>query len=95
MNKSANGWSIYIIEASDTSFYTGITTDVERRFQQHLHGRRGARYFNGRHPLEVVYREDGHTRSSASRREAEIKKLTRAQKRGLIEAARGAERSRA
>ena len=95
MNKSADGWSIYIIEASDTSLYTGITTDVERRFQQHLQGRRGARYFNGRRPLEVVYREDGHSRSSASRREAEIKKLTRAQKRDLIEAARRGGRSRA
>ena len=95
MNKSADGWSIYIIEASDASLYTGITTDVERRFRQHLLGRGGAKYFGGRDPLEVVYREDGHSRSSASRREAEIKKLTRAQKRDLIDAARCRARARA
>lgn len=88
MNKSADCWSIYIIEASDASLYTGITTDVERRFEEHLNGLKGAKYFNGRRPLGVVYREDGHSRSSASRREAEIKKLSRAQKKALITAAR-------
>ncbi|MGB5329128.1 MAG: GIY-YIG nuclease family protein [Gammaproteobacteria bacterium] len=77
-------WSLYIIEASDSSFYTGITTDVERRFEEHLQCRKGAKYFNGRSPIKVVYREDGHTRSSASRREAEIKKLSRSDKESLI-----------
>ena len=79
-------WSLYIIEASDSSFYTGITTDVERRFEEHLQCRKGAKYFNGRSPVKVVYREDGHTRSSASRREAEIKKLSRSEKKSLIAA---------
>jgi putative endonuclease len=77
-------WSLYIIEASDASFYTGITTDVERRFEEHLQCRKGAKYFNGRKPICIVYREDGHSRSSASRREAEIKKLTRGEKVSLI-----------
>ena len=79
-------WSLYIIEASDSSLYTGITTDVERRFEEHLQCRKGAKYFNGRSPIRVVYREDGHTRSSASRREAEIKKLSRGEKKSLIAA---------
>jgi len=77
-------WSLYIIEASDASLYTGITTDVERRFEEHLNCQKGAKYFNGRTPVRVVYREDGHTRSSASRREMEIKKLSRRQKQNLI-----------
>lgn len=77
-------WSLYIIEASDRSFYTGITTDVERRFEEHLQCRKGAKYFSGRKPISVVYREDGHSRSSASRREAEIKKLPRSAKESLI-----------
>lgn len=77
-------WSLYIIEASDKSFYTGITTDVERRFGEHLQCRKGAKYFNGRKPLGVVYREDGHSRSSAGKREAEIKKLSRSAKELLI-----------
>ncbi|MCP4979936.1 MAG: GIY-YIG nuclease family protein [Gammaproteobacteria bacterium] len=84
MNAPSENWSLYIIEASDASLYTGITTDVERRFDEHLNCQKGAKYFNGRRPLRVVYREEGHTRSSASRREAEIKKLTRSEKQNLI-----------
>ncbi len=83
--KAANpNWWIYIIEASDASLYTGITTDVERRFEEHLNCQKGAKYFNGRTPVRVVYREDGHTRSSASRRETEIKKLSRQEKKNLV-----------
>jgi putative endonuclease len=73
-------WSLYIIESDDNSYYTGITTDVERRFTEHSNGPLGAKFFNGRKPVKVVYQEDGHTRSSASKREAEIKKLSRLQK---------------
>ena len=82
-------WSVYIIEANDHSYYTGITTDVERRFEQHKSGPLGAKFFNGRTPLKVIYREDGHTRSSASKREIEIKKLTRLQKQALLAARTG------
>jgi len=77
-------WHVYIIESYDQSFYTGITTDIDRRFEQHAEGK-GAKYFNGRNPVKVVFREDGHTRSSASKREAEIKKLTKKDKIKLIE----------
>jgi len=84
MAEATENWSLYIIEASDASLYTGITTDIERRFDEHSQGPRGARYFNGRNPLRIVYREDGHSRSSASRREAEIKKLSRGAKQQLI-----------
>lgn len=84
MKAVTGNWSLYIIEASDASLYTGIATDVERRFDEHLHCLKGAKYFNGRSPVRVVYREDGHTRSSASRREMEIKKLSRREKQDLI-----------
>lgn len=72
-------WQVYIIRCSDNSFYTGITTDIERRFRQHREGK-GARYFRGRNPLEVIYLENGHTRSTAAKREAAIKGLSRAEK---------------
>ena len=84
MTASTNNWCLYIIEANDASLYTGITTDVERRFNEHLSGVRGARYFNGRRPVRILYREDGHSRASASRREAAIKKLSRHAKQCLI-----------
>ena len=86
MTDVADNWSLYIIEASDRSLYTGVTTDIERRFTEHLTGSRGARFFGGRQPVRVVYREHGHTRSSACRREAEIKKLSRNDKLRLIAA---------
>ena len=80
----AKNWLVYIIRASDDSFYTGVTTDLERRFAEHADGKRGARFFNGRKPLEVIYTETGHSRSSACQREAEIKRMSRAQKNQLI-----------
>ena len=77
-------WSVYMILASDQSLYTGITTNMERRWQQHSSGKGGARFFRGRSPLALAYFETGHDRSSASRREIEIKKLTRPQKECLL-----------
>ncbi|WBA88329.1 GIY-YIG nuclease family protein [Endozoicomonas sp. GU-1] len=77
-------WSVYIILASDSSLYTGITTDIERRWRQHCGTVGGARYFRGRKPQQLVYLEGNHDRSSASRREAAIKKLTRPQKLSLL-----------
>jgi len=77
-------WQVYIILCTDDSLYTGITTDIERRLRQHDGQRQGARYFRGRRPQRLVYLEGGHSRSSASRREAAIKKLNRAQKCSLI-----------
>jgi putative endonuclease len=77
-------WYVYIIRASDESLYTGITTDVQRRFDEHRGTEKGARYFRGRQPLEIVYRENHPDRSSALRREADIKKLPRNQKLKLI-----------
>jgi putative endonuclease len=76
-------WQVYMIRCSDATLYTGITNNLRRRWQQHA-GQRGARYFRGRTPVEIVYLEPGHDRSSASRREADIKKLQRADKERLI-----------
>ena len=76
-------WTVYIIRASDNSLYTGITTDITRRFQQHQEGA-GAKYFHaGRQPEQVVYLEQLEDRSAASKREAHIKKLSRQEKLAL------------
>jgi putative endonuclease len=84
MHSVSMDWTVYIIRCDDNSLYTGITTELERRFQEHLNHPRGAKYFNGRKPLEVVYSENDHTRSSALQREAAIKKLSRDEKLRLI-----------
>ena len=79
-------WQVYMILCTDDSLYTGITTDVERRFAQHLDGT-GAKYFRGHTPLRIVYLEGGHDRSSPSSREAAIKKLRPVDKWRLLGAA--------
>ena len=76
-------WHVYIIICSDSSLYTGITTDLARRFQQHADGH-GAKYFRSRQPLRVVYLEGNHTRSTAGKRELQIKQMTRVDKCILI-----------
>ena len=81
-----SAWLVYILLCSDDSFYTGITNNLERRVAQHA-AKTGAKYFRGRQPRKVVYLERGHDRSSASRREAEIKKLSRRAKVELIDSA--------
>lgn len=72
-----------MILCSDNSLYTGISTDVARRFRQHA-AQKGAKYFRTRQPLELVFVEDGHNRSSASQREAQIKTMKRDQKLQMI-----------
>ena len=77
-------WFVYIIESTDGSLYTGVTTDIDRRFGEHRDKRTGARFFRGRKPLRVVYSENHPDRSSAQKREADIKKLKRKEKLELI-----------
>ena len=77
-------WYVYIIRASDHTLYTGITTDLKRRLTEHQTGKAGAKYFRGRTAVAMVFTEPSNTRSSASKREAEIKKLTRSEKLRLI-----------
>ena len=72
-----------MILCSDNSLYTGISTDVARRFRQHA-TQKGAKYFRSRQPLELVFVEDGHNRSSASQREAKIKTMKRDEKLQMI-----------
>jgi putative endonuclease len=81
-------WTVYIIEASDSSLYTGISTDPQRRLREHRSATRGARFFRGREPRSLLYLEPGHTRSSACCREAEIKRWPRERKLALIASTR-------
>jgi putative endonuclease len=81
--EATTNWVVYIILCSDSSLYTGITNDLPRRFRQHF-DRQGAKYFRARKPEKVVYVEDGHNRSTASKREFEIKRLKPAEKLLLV-----------
>ncbi len=79
----ATGWWLYMIETKKGRLYTGITTDVQRRFEQHRSGK-GAKFFRTDGPLKLVYQACFPDRSSATREETRIKKLTRVQKLSLI-----------
>ncbi len=83
LDSKVSDWLVYIILCSDNTLYTGITNNIERRMQQHA-SQQGAKYFRGRRPRQLVHLEDGHDRSSASQREAAIKKLKRVDKDVLI-----------
>jgi len=76
---------IYIVECSDNTLYTGITTDVHRRIREHNGSNKGAKYTKLRRPVKLVYQEESTDRSSASKREYAIKKLTREEKLELID----------
>ena len=77
-------WFVYILRCVDDTLYTGITTDVARRIDEHNAGKApGARYTRGRRPVELAYAEAAASRSAASRREAAIKQLDRTGKLAL------------
>ena len=76
-------WYLYILRCADGSLYTGITTNVERRFAAHSTGK-GAKYTRGRGPLKLVYREECGGHSDALKREWQIKQLTREEKEKMV-----------
>lgn len=73
-----------MLKCSDESLYTGITTDLNRRVDEHNNSKKAAKYTRVRRPVEIIYYEFYEDKSHASKREHEIKKFTRIQKLGLI-----------
>ncbi|MFA5309489.1 MAG: GIY-YIG nuclease family protein [Dehalococcoidales bacterium] len=78
-------WHVYLVRCSDGSLYTGITTDVARRFAEHQrNGDAGAKYLRGRGPLVLVFQKKLGNRSLALEVESKVKKLSKARKEELI-----------
>ncbi len=79
-------WHLYLIRCRDGSLYTGIATDVARRFAEHQgKGDTGAKYLRGRGPLTLVFQKKLGSRSLALKVENKVKKLPKAGKEKLIE----------
>ena len=76
-------WFCYLLECADGTFYTGIAKSLEQRLAMHNRGR-ASKYTRGRLPVRLVYSELHRGRSAASRREIQVKKLSRARKRALM-----------
>lgn len=75
-------WFVYLLECSDTSLYCGITNDLEKRISNHNLGK-GAKYTKTRLPVRLYWYEESTDRSSASKREYQIKRLSRSEKLAL------------
>ena len=76
-------WSVYVLRCGDGSLYTGIAKDVSARLERHCQGK-GAAYTRTHLPVELLYQENGMTRSEALIREVQIKRLPRPAKQKLI-----------
>jgi len=79
-----NKWFVYIVECADGTLYTGITTDLDRRLLEHNYGSRSAKYTRSRRPVKMVWNIEVENRSQAGKKEARIKKMTRAKKLDMI-----------
>ena len=75
---------VYILECADRTLYTGIAVDLEKRIQEHNYSELGAKYTRGRRPVKLVFTKEFPDRSSASKEEARIKKLSRKEKLKLL-----------
>lgn len=84
LSKSQSSWSVYILKCNDDTLYTGITIDLDRRIDEHNNSTKGAKYTRIRRPVKLIYSEIKEDKSSASKREYEIKKLSREQKLELV-----------
>jgi putative endonuclease len=81
----SSAWHVYILRCADGSLYTGVATDLQRRLLQHngsLAG--GSRYTRGRRPVSLLWSDTASDRSTAQRREAAIKRLSRDEKLRLL-----------
>lgn len=78
-----NSWTVYILECFDKTYYCGITNDIDKRLAAHNSGK-GARYTKGRRPVILLYQEEASSKSSALKREYQIKQMSKKEKRELI-----------
>jgi putative endonuclease len=84
MSRTDTRWYLYVAKCSDGSFYTGITTDVARRLDEHNTASSGAKYTRSRRPVELIFQEEYSSQSEALKAEFSFKKLTRRQKLRII-----------
>ena len=81
-----NNWFLYLIRCKHGRLYTGITTDVERRFEEHKsHDKKGSKYLRGKAPLELVMKKKIGNKSLALKIEAKVKKLSKVKKEMLVD----------
>jgi putative endonuclease len=86
MSSSKKKWSLYLVRSRNGSLYTGITTNVDRRFNEHQNDPvRGAKSLRGKGPLSLVFQEEVGDKSRASALEYRLKKLPRHKKDAIVD----------
>ncbi|OGQ85768.1 MAG: endonuclease [Deltaproteobacteria bacterium RIFOXYD12_FULL_56_24] len=78
-------WFVYLVRCRDNTLYCGIAKDLDRRLAEHNSADKGAKYTRGRRPVQLVYAEEVSSRAKATQREGRIKRMTRIQKKVLIQ----------
>lgn len=74
------GYTVYLLRCKDGTYYTGVTTDLERRVREHNGSSKGAKYTKSRRPVTLVYSETRTDRSAAQKREHVLRTLPRVEK---------------
>jgi len=83
--KESTNWYVYILRCADNTLYTGITKDINKRIAEHNRDSLlAARYTRGRRPVKLVYQETATSRSQATKRELQIKKMRKELKENLV-----------
>lgn len=77
-------WHIYLVRCRDGALYTGIATDIARRFEEHQSSNKGAKFLRGRGPLDLVFHQKVGNKALALKLEYRIKKLAKAEKEKLV-----------
>ena len=81
---TSTSWFVYLLRCSDDSLYAGITTDIQRRLHEHNNTKLGAKYTRARRPVTLAFMESSTDKSAASKREYQLRKLTKAAKESLV-----------
>ncbi len=79
-------WYVYLLRCNDNSLYAGITTNIERRLHQHNHTKLGAKYTRAKRPVTLAFIEIAADKSTASKKEYQLRKLPKIQKERLVSA---------
>ncbi|MFA7382489.1 MAG: GIY-YIG nuclease family protein [Desulfurivibrionaceae bacterium] len=80
-----SAWFVYLVRCRDGTFYCGIAKNLKKRLAEHNSADKGAKYTRGRRPVKMVYTEGVSSRAKATQREGQIKRMSRAQKKALIQ----------
>jgi len=86
---TSRSWYVYMLECNDGSYYTGVTTDMDRRLHEHNHSPKGAKYTRSRRPVTLRYHEKFADKSDALKAEIAIKTMSRREKIQLLHPTQG------